>query len=90
MPKNMESIQTVLGALRGRADEYSMKCRDGLEQDLQQLRIRRTKMKPLGDQQSILEALVEKRTVHFSAAEQLVQTSIANMETARESLVVAQ
>ena len=30
---NMESIQTMLDALRGRTDDYSMKCRDGLEQD---------------------------------------------------------
>jgi len=87
---NMESITNMLESLRGRTDVYAMKCREGLEGDLQQLRIRRTQLKPLGHQVSILEALVEKKVMHFSAAEQLVQTSIAKMEIARAALMDAQ
>lgn len=88
--KNMEGIQIMIDAIRGRTDQYSNKCRQGMIQDLQQLRIRKTQLKPLGDQQSILEALVEKRKTHFKAAEQLVHTSIAKMESAKEALEIAQ
>ena len=87
---NMESITNMLESLRGRTDVYAMKCRQGLEGDLQQLRIRRTQLKPLGHQVSILEALVEKKVMHFSAAEQLVHTSIAKMEIARTAMMDAQ
>ena len=87
---NMESITNMLESLRGRTDVYAMKCRQGLEGDLQQLRIRRTQLKPLGHQVSILEALVEKKVMHFSAAEQLVHTSIAKMEIARTAMLDAQ
>ena len=86
----MESIQTLIYSLRGRTDEYSLKCRAGLENDLHLLRIRRTKLKPLVDQTSILEALVEKRSSCFTASEEAVQKAIAEMEAARESLMVAQ
>ena len=44
---NMESITNMLESLRGRTDVYAMKCREGLDCDLQQLRIRRTQLKPL-------------------------------------------
>ena len=38
----------------------------------------------------ILEALVEKRTIHFSQTEHNVQKAIAEMESAKQSLMVAQ
>jgi hypothetical protein len=44
----------------------------------------------LEDQNAILEALVEKRTTHFTQSEHNVQTAIAEMEAARTSLQVAQ
>ena len=67
-----------------------MKCRAGLECELHALRIRKTKLKPLEDQNAILEALVEKRSTHFTQSEQNVQTAIAEMESAKQSLMVAQ
>ena len=87
---HMESVQCLIIALRGKTDEYSMKCRASLESDLHLLRIRTTKLKPLEDQNAILEALVEKRTTHFTQSEHNVQTAIAEMEAARTSLQVAQ
>ena len=87
---HMESVQCLIIALKGKTDEYSMKCRASLESDLHLLRIRTTKLKPLEDQNAILEALVEKRTTHFTQSEHNVQTAIAEMETARTSLQVAQ
>ena len=87
---HMESVQCLIIALRGKTDEYSMKCRAGLESDLHTLRVRTTKLKPLEDQNAILEALVEKRTTHFTQTEHNVQTAIAEMESAKASLLVAQ
>ena len=87
---NMESVQTLINSLKGRTDEYSMKARSQLEQDLSALRIRKTQLKPLGDQSSILEALVEKRTALLSQSEQNVQTAISEMENAKQALMVAQ
>ena len=80
----------MIHALKGRTDEYSMKCKAGLECDLHVLRVRRTKLKPLVDQTSILEALVEKRSSTFTQSEEGVQKAIAEMESARQSLMVAQ
>jgi hypothetical protein len=54
------------------------------------LRVRKTKLKPLEDQNAILEALVEKRTTHFTQSEHNVQSAIAEMEAAKQSLMVAQ
>ena len=62
----------MINALKGRTDEYSMKCKAGLECDPHALRIRKTKLKPLDDQHSILEAFVEKRTT-MEAQQQLLQ-----------------
>ena len=87
---HMESVQCLIIALKGKTDEYSMKCRASLESDLHTLRVRTTKLKPLEDQNAILEALVEKRTTHFTQTEHNVQTAIAEMEAARASLLVAQ
>jgi hypothetical protein len=87
---NMETIQAVITGLKGRTDEYSVKCKAGLECDLHALRVAKTKLKPLDDQQSILEILVEKRTTHFSLSEHNVQQTIADMEAAKQSLMVAQ
>jgi len=87
---HMESVQCMIIALKGKTDEYSMKCRAGLECDLYSLRVRKTKLKPLEDQNAILEALVEKRTTHFTQSEHNVQIAISEMETARKSLMVAQ
>ena len=87
---HMESVQCLIIALKGKTDEYSMKCRAGLESDLHTLRVRTTKLKPLEDQNAILEALVEKRTTHFTQSEHNVQTAIAEMESAKASLLVAQ
>ena len=87
---NMETIQALIGAMKGKQDEYAIKCRAGLECDLHALRVAKTKMKPLDDQQTILESLVEKRTTHFSATEANVQKAIADMEAAKQSLMVAQ
>ena len=87
---NMEAVQTLIIALKGRTDEYSMRCRQGLEVDLHALRVRKTKLKPLEDQNAILEALVEKRTTHFSQSEHNVQAAISEMEAAKQSLMVAQ
>ena len=87
---NMDTIQALIGAMKGKQDEYAIKCRAGLECDLQALRVAKTKMKPLDDQQTILESLVEKRATHFSATEANVQKAIADMETAKQSLMMAQ
>ena len=86
----MESITMCLEGLKGRTDLYATKVREGLECDLQQMRIRRTKLKPLGNQVAILQALVEKKLLHFTAAEELVNTSIAKMEAAKAALTEAQ
>ena len=86
----MEAVQMLIIALKGRSDEYSMKGRAGLEADLHALRVRKTRLKPLEDQNAILEALVEKRTTHFSQTEHNVQSAIAEMEAAKQSLLVAQ
>jgi C4-dicarboxylate-specific signal transduction histidine kinase len=86
----MEAVQMLIIALKGRTDEYSMASRAGLETDLHALRVRKTRLKPLEDQNAILEALVEKRTTHFSQTEHNVQNAIAEMEAAKQSLLVAQ
>ena len=87
---HMESVQCMIIALKGKTDEYSMKFRAGLECDLHRLRVRKTKLKPLEDQNAILEALVEKRTTHFTQTEHNVQVAISSMEDAKKSLMVAQ
>ena len=86
----MEAVQMLIIALKGRTDEYSMASRAGLETDLHALRVRKTRLKPLEDQNAILEALVEKRTTHFSQTEHNVQNAIAEMEMAKKLLLDAQ
>jgi hypothetical protein len=51
-----------------------------------QLRVQKNQLKPLVDQTSILEALVEKKTSMLLQAEQEVQEAIATMEQAKVSL----
>ena len=85
----METVQALITSLKGRTDDYSSQARAQLEQDLNRLRILKTQLKPLTDQSSILEALVEKRSSQLTQAEQDVQTAISTMEEAKQSLMVA-
>jgi hypothetical protein len=88
--ERMESVNALITSLKGRTDEYSVNVRNQLHADLAKLRLQRTQLKPLEDQTSILEALVEKKSAQLMQAERDVQEAIATMEQTKASLMVVQ
>jgi len=67
--EQMDTVQAMLNSLQGRSDAYSEATKATLTQELQSLRIKKTQMKSLDDQVTILENLVSRRTSILSDAE---------------------
>ena len=54
----MDTVQALLNSLVGRTDTMSMETTTQLQKEMTSLRIRRTKLKPLSTQVTVLEKLV--------------------------------
>lgn len=88
--EQMDVVQALLNSLKGRDDQFSRATRTNLEKQLTSLRIQKTQTKSLGEQVSILQALVERRTCLKTEAEESHREAIADLEEANTALAEAQ
>lgn len=74
----MQVTQALINSLKGRSDSFSTHKREQLEEELKQLRIRKTKLKPTEDQWEVLSALVQRK----QAAVESTSTALVNAQNA--------
>jgi len=78
--EKMDTLQAMINSLKNRTDPSSLEMRQGLEKELQNLRIQKTSLKSLSDQALVLESLIQRRQNSLEEAERVLmeQTSARN------------
>ena len=78
--ERMDTVQALLNSLVGRSDQLSVETRVSYEREMASLRIRKTKLKPLSAQVTVLENLVSRRQSSTSAAEDALVSAQNQLE----------
>ena len=89
LSEKMDTVQAMLNSRAGREDDYSLATRKQLDAEMSALRIKKTQLKPLTAQVSVLEALVGRRQASVAMAEATLTEAQQKLDTLRQDLCVA-
>ena len=88
--ERMDTVQALINSLVGRADQCSIQTTQQLQQEMSMLRIKKTKLKPLKSQESVLTSLVERRQAALREADTALIDAHAAKSRAAEELLEAE
>jgi hypothetical protein len=86
----MNTVQAMISSLAGKQDNFSNTLRQQLTDELQNLRIKKTKTKSLEDQQEVLTNLVESRKESIEKAQIELDKAMDRKEKANVALAEAE
>ena len=84
--EKMDTLQAMINSLKNRTDPSSLEMRQGLEKELQNLRIQKTSLKSLSDQALVLESLIQRRQNSLEEAERVLMEQTLSRDQVKQEL----
>ena len=84
--EKMDTLQAMINSLKNRTDPSSAEMRQGLEKELQSLRIQKTSLKSFSDQALVLESLIQRRQSSLDEAERVLMEQTSSRDQIKQEL----